>query len=393
MQKQTKNSQQRQRPGLVARVLCNGKGGPVLNTMSDVVLADPYASRARRRFFRGDPAVSERYLQHKPGLSDADWRSFFEAASGIKGPLRLAEDVRELSRWELKRALPEYDIPSTKSWRITARWGSRTFSSDNYLLVDALLPNALRDVLTGQPSLEDAEAAASWLHEVRQELPAKATLRVVYVPYNSSSVWTQNAGVAASWVRDLQDARWVYGNDASGPYLPAQLLARSDPARPDALVARLPDELVTTLESCGLTFGSSVPEVASIDRLRREGPIATVQRLLELVEHALADTTEDVDGRAELLGILRTDALLPVLTLRLIQTRLTGGVATILDLRQGEQLVYTATETIPALQQQIEQTENQIGLLLGKNPDDSSRLGMAGASKSRTSYSSILVFL
>jgi len=80
-------------------------------------------------------------------------------------------------------------------------------------------------------------------------------------------------------------------------------------------------------------------------------------------------------------------------SLRLIQTRLTGGAATILDLRQGEQLVYTATETIPALQQQIEQTENQIGLLLGKNPDDSSRLGMAGASKSRTSYSSISVFL
>jgi multidrug efflux system outer membrane protein len=43
-------------------------------------------------------------------------------------------------------------------------------------------------------------------------------------------------------------------------------------------------------------------------------------------------------------------------------------VATQLDLRQGEQLVYTASETIPALQQQIEQTENRITLLLGQNP-------------------------
>jgi len=55
-------------------------------------------------------------------------------------------------------------------------------------------------------------------------------------------------------------------------------------------------------------------------------------------------------------------------SLRLTQQRQTGGVATVLDLRQAEQLVETAAETIPALQQQIEQTENQISLLLGRNP-------------------------
>jgi multidrug efflux system outer membrane protein len=55
-------------------------------------------------------------------------------------------------------------------------------------------------------------------------------------------------------------------------------------------------------------------------------------------------------------------------SLDLIRNRQAGGVATLLDLRQGEQLVYTASETIPTLQQQIEQTENQISLLLGKNP-------------------------
>jgi NodT family efflux transporter outer membrane factor (OMF) lipoprotein len=55
-------------------------------------------------------------------------------------------------------------------------------------------------------------------------------------------------------------------------------------------------------------------------------------------------------------------------SLGLIQSRQGGGVATLLDLRQGEQLVYTASEAIPALQQQIEQTENQITLLLARNP-------------------------
>jgi multidrug efflux system outer membrane protein len=56
-------------------------------------------------------------------------------------------------------------------------------------------------------------------------------------------------------------------------------------------------------------------------------------------------------------------------SLRLVQERQSGGVATLLDFRQAEQLVSSAAQTIPTLQQQVEQTENQINLLLGKNPD------------------------
>jgi len=55
-------------------------------------------------------------------------------------------------------------------------------------------------------------------------------------------------------------------------------------------------------------------------------------------------------------------------SLRLIRDRQGGGVATLLDLREAEQLVSSAAATIPTLEQQIEQTENQISLLLGKNP-------------------------
>jgi multidrug efflux system outer membrane protein len=60
-------------------------------------------------------------------------------------------------------------------------------------------------------------------------------------------------------------------------------------------------------------------------------------------------------------------------SLELIRSRRTGGVATLLDQRQAEQLVYTATETIPSLQQEIEQTENNISLLLGSNPAEVAR--------------------
>src|SRR5258705_1241763 len=55
-------------------------------------------------------------------------------------------------------------------------------------------------------------------------------------------------------------------------------------------------------------------------------------------------------------------------SLRLIRTREQGGIATMLDVRQGEQLVYQASETIPATEESIEQTENLISLLIGKNP-------------------------
>src|SRR5262245_43446924 len=55
-------------------------------------------------------------------------------------------------------------------------------------------------------------------------------------------------------------------------------------------------------------------------------------------------------------------------SLDLIRTRRQGGVATLLELRQGEQLVYTAQQAIPNIEQFIEVTENQISVLLGRSP-------------------------
>ena len=55
-------------------------------------------------------------------------------------------------------------------------------------------------------------------------------------------------------------------------------------------------------------------------------------------------------------------------SLNLIKIRLAGGIATRLDLRQAEQLVASAAEVIPDLEQQISQTENLIKLLLAENP-------------------------
>jgi outer membrane protein, multidrug efflux system len=84
------------------------------------------------------------------------------------------------------------------------------------------------------------------------------------------------------------------------------------------------------------------------------GDVATAYFTLRELDYTLQISHRTLDTRQE--------------SLDLTKQRQTGGVATLLDLRQAEQLVLTADETIPAISQQIEQTENQITLLLGEPP-------------------------
>ncbi len=55
-------------------------------------------------------------------------------------------------------------------------------------------------------------------------------------------------------------------------------------------------------------------------------------------------------------------------SLRLTQILADGGATSMLDVRQAEQLVYTAAASIPDLERRIEQQENFISILLGNNP-------------------------
>ncbi len=55
-------------------------------------------------------------------------------------------------------------------------------------------------------------------------------------------------------------------------------------------------------------------------------------------------------------------------SLQLTHVLATHGSATDLDVSQSEQLVYAASETIPDLERQIRQQENQLSILLGQNP-------------------------
>jgi outer membrane protein, multidrug efflux system len=57
-------------------------------------------------------------------------------------------------------------------------------------------------------------------------------------------------------------------------------------------------------------------------------------------------------------------------SLRLTRILADGGSTSLLDVRQAEQLVFTASAEIPVLEQQIEQQENFLSILLGQNPGD-----------------------
>jgi outer membrane protein, multidrug efflux system len=63
----------------------------------------------------------------------------------------------------------------------------------------------------------------------------------------------------------------------------------------------------------------------------------------------------------------RTDSL------RLTQVLADHGATSMLDVRQAEQLVYGAAASIPDLEQRIEQQENFISTLIGKNPESIAR--------------------
>lgn len=141
----------------------------------------------------------------------------------------------------------------------------------------------------------------------------------------------------------------------------------------------LPESFVRTQNR---TFGEAALDLLSFEldiwgRLRRatEASRANLLGAEEIRKAVVTTLVSQVAGNYFSLRQLDNELEISLRTLAvrqeslsLIRNRQGGGVSTLLELRQGEQLVYTASQTIPTVQQQIEQTENQINLLLGKDP-------------------------
>ena len=130
------------------------------------------------------------------------------------------------------------------------------------------------------------------------------------------------------------------------------------------------------------TFGTVLLNLLSFEvdiwgRLRRATEVARANLLATEEDHKAVMTTIVGDVSAGYFNLLELDTELEIAretlatrqeSLNLIRSRQQGGVATMLDVRQAEQLVYGAAQTIPDIERLIEQSENQINLLLGRDP-------------------------
>jgi len=130
------------------------------------------------------------------------------------------------------------------------------------------------------------------------------------------------------------------------------------------------------------TFGTVLLNLLSFEvdvwgRLRRATEAARADLLATEETRKAVMTTVVGDVAAAYFNLLELDMELEIAketlatrqeSLGLIRTRQQGGIATMLDVRQAEQLVYGAAQTIPDIERLIEQTENQINLMLGKDP-------------------------
>jgi multidrug efflux system outer membrane protein len=130
------------------------------------------------------------------------------------------------------------------------------------------------------------------------------------------------------------------------------------------------------------TFGSVALNLLTFEadvwgRLKRATEASRANLLATEENRKAVVTTLVSDVAAAYFNLLELDAELEIArrtlatreeSLKLIRTREHKGVATTLDVRQGEQLVHSAARSIPEIEQEVEQTENQISLLLGQNP-------------------------
>jgi multidrug efflux system outer membrane protein len=126
----------------------------------------------------------------------------------------------------------------------------------------------------------------------------------------------------------------------------------------------------------GFTFAW---EIDVWGRLRRANEASWAQYLAtEEVRHGVI-TTLVADVSETYLALRALDLELQIArrtrevandSLRLVQARRTGGVASGLDVRQAEQLLYTASGEIANLEREIALAENALSLLLGRAPGD-----------------------
>ena len=239
---------------------------------------------------------------------------------------------------------------------------------ENYRRPDIATPAAFRGAVRDAAADSTSLADQKWFDVFKDE-PLQELIRTALV---------RNHDARDAVVR-VEAARAALGITRADQYPTVDAVANVATVRSSATgTVALPEGVDQTR-----TFGTAGINLLSFEldvwgRLRRATEAARADLLAAEYNRKAVMTTLVSDVASAYFNLLDLDMELAIArrtlgvrvdSLELIRNRERGGLGTLLDVRQGEQLVYGAEQVIPALEQLIEQTENQISLLLGGAPN------------------------
>jgi multidrug efflux system outer membrane protein len=235
----------------------------------------------------------------------------------------------------------------------------------NYARPAVTAPPAFRGAddatVTSDPkgSLGDEQWAAVYREPELQDLIRKALANNYDVRIAAQRILEQEAQVKIT--RSSEFPSISFGGTGIGADLPSSLGTTSIPS---------------PLVEGALSFSASwTPDFWGQYRRQTEGARATLlaqkwaQKAVELsLVQSVATDYIQLRAYDRQLEITKQTLKVRQDSLDLTQKLESGGSSPLSDVRQAEQLVYTASSEIPQLEQNIQQEENAIALLLGENP-------------------------
>lgn len=234
----------------------------------------------------------------------------------------------------------------------------------NYVRPEVTAPPAFRgaDEATvssdGKTSLGDEQWSGVYQEPELRELIRKALVNNYDVRIAAQHILEQQAQVRIT--RSQQFPTVSIGGTAIGASLPS------------SLGTQIPSPLVNGGFSVSAAW---VPDFWGLYRRQTEAARAQLlaqtwaQRAVRLtLIQQVATSYLQIRALDRQLDITKQTIKVRQDSLELTKTLEGGGSVPLSDVRQAEQLLYTATSQVPQIEQQIQQTENAIALLLGENP-------------------------
>lgn len=267
----------RERADLLIRVLVESENGPRGVPTDEALLADPYVERGRdrRTLLLTMPPISAAYMEQGPANAH-EWREFFDEA-GAQGNLQVVPIETQVNFWDRERVakflgIETNDVPG---------------SNRDYTLVDF-------DIDPGLPEMDAPHelraALAPWLEDDFGALRESLRKAKYYARHEN----TLHGNHPSTWVTRLSELEWVPCADGK-LRRPADVLPKQDPAREEALVAKLSSDLVEALKKHGVRFGTAIPEAAPLRRILALGARLDAEELAALLRECREQIETDDD--------------------------------------------------------------------------------------------------